>query len=644
MRPLILTTIFITLFFSVQAQTDPYSKQWKIIDSLILKSGLNKSALTSINTLYKKAVAEKNEAQKIKALIYRIQVTEDMDEESSVTAIKSLEKEIKASSGTSKAILQSLTAEAYWQYLQENQYQLRGRTTIAGSTDPDIENWSTDDLHKKIISLYNESLSSKSLLQKTGLRKYEPLLQTGNARKLRPTLFDLLAFRALEYFRNDSRLITKPAESFELREAELFAPAKEFSSFPVNSVDSNAPAFQAVKIYQQILAFHLNDKDPSALMDADLNRIIYVQQNGVMENKDSLYIAALQNIISNYRNHSASHQASYLMAQHYAGLAGRYNPKTDTANRYEYTKTIEILKSVLADTTASEGRSNALNLLNDILKPTINLQSESVNSPGLPFRLLLNFRNLEILYGRIIKLDDKIDEERWNIEYWEKISKIPAIRNIEQRLPVLNDYQQHSTEIKIDALDPGNYGLLVSTENNFEPGKQEQLALLNFRVSGIAYFNKDNVHFVANRETGTPIQNATIEEAVNSYNQASRKYEYKVTNTFTSDKNGSFTTPKPVKEDYTQKRFTIKLSNDVLITGKETDYIVYRENNLIDPKEAEGYEEKNLTSFLFSDRSVYRPGQTVFFKGILTTKDFQSKKNKVVAGKSLMVTLYDAND
>ncbi|MGZ5246109.1 MAG: alpha-2-macroglobulin family protein, partial [Flavitalea sp.] len=307
MRPLILTTIFITLFFSVQAQTDPYSKQWKIIDSLILKSGLNKSALTSINTLYKKAVAEKNEAQKIKALIYRIQVTEDMDEESSVTAIKSLEKEIKASSGTSKAILQSLTAEAYWQYLQENQYQLRGRTTIAGSTDPDIENWSTDDLHKKIISLYNESLSSKSLLQKTGLRKYEPLLQTGNARKLRPTLFDLLAFRALEYFRNDSRLISKPAESFELREAELFAPAKEFSSFPVNSVDSNAPAFQAVKIYQQILAFHLNDKDPSALIDADLNRISYVQQNGVMENKDSLYIAALQNIISNYRNHSASH-------------------------------------------------------------------------------------------------------------------------------------------------------------------------------------------------------------------------------------------------------------------------------------------------------------------------------------------------
>ena len=640
----ILITLFITLFFSVQSQTDPYNKQWKNIDSLILKGGLNKTALSAINSVYNKAVAEKNEAQKIKALLYRIQVMEDLDEESSVTAIRSLEKEIKANSGATKAILQSLTAQAYWQYLQENQYELRGRTTIAGSTDPDLENWSIDDLHKKIIALYNESLSSKELLQKTGLKAYEPLLNKGNSRKLRPTLFDLLAFRALDYFRNDTRLITKPAVSFELRDVQLFAPANAFATYDVTSVDSGAPAYQAVKIYQQIIAFHLNDKDPSALIDADLNRINYVFDNGVMENKDSLYVTALQRIISTYTGNPGVHQASYLLAQFYAGLAGEYNPKTDTTNRYAYTKAIEILRSVLTDPTASEGRSNAQNLLNDIVKPTISLQSESVNSPGLPFRLLLNFKNLETVYGRIIRLDDKIEGDRWNKEYWEKISKLPVIKTIEQKLPALNDYQQHATEIKMDALEPGNYGLLVSTDNNFEPGKQEQLALLNFRVSGIAYFNKDNIHFVANRETGTPIPNATIEEAVNTYNQSSRNYEFKITNTYRSDNQGSFTTPKPVKEDYSQKRFTIKSNKDELIVGKEPAYIIYKENDSNDPKEADGYEEKHLTSFLFSDRSVYRPGQTVFFKGIMTTKDFQSKKNKVITGKSVWIFLNDAND
>ncbi len=640
----ILITLFITLFFSVQSQTDPYNKQWKNIDSLILKGGLNKTALSAINSVYNKAVAEKNEAQKIKALLYRIQVMEDLDEESSVSAIRSLEKEIKANSGATKAILQSLTAQAYWQYLQENQYELRGRTTIAGSTDPDLENWSIDDLHRKIIALYNESLSSMELLQKTGLKAFEPLLNKGNSRKLRPTLFDLLAFRALDYFRNDTRLITKPAVSFELRDVQLFAPANAFATYDVTSVDSGAPAYQAVKIYQQIIAFHLNDKDPSALIDADLNRINYVFENGVMENKDSLYVTALQRIISTYSGNPGVHQASYLLAQFYAGLAGEYNPKTDTTNRYAYTKAIEILRSVLTDPTASEGRSNAQNLLNDIVKPSISLQSESVNSPGLPFRLLLNFKNLEKVYGRIIRLDDKIEGDRWNKEYWEKISKLPVIKTIVQKLPALNDYQQHATEIKMDALEPGNYGLLVSTENNFEPGKQEQLALLNFRVSGIAYFNKDNIHFLANRETGTPIQNATIEEAVNTYNQSSRNYEFKITNTYRSDDLGSFTTPKPVKEDYSQKRFTIKSNKDELIVGKEPAYIIYKENDSTDPKEADEYEEKQLTSFLFSDRSVYRPGQTVFFKGIMTTKDFQSKKNKVITGKSVWIFLNDAND
>jgi hypothetical protein len=627
----------------VEAQSDTYSKQWKNIDSIILKSGLNKTALNEINAVYKKAVAEKNEAQKIKALLYRIQVMEDLDEESSVTAIKSLEKEIKTNSGAAKAILQSLTAQAYWQYLQENQYELRGRTTIAGSTDPDIENWSIDDLHKRIIALYNESLSSKSLLQKTGLKAFEPLLQKGNSRKLRPTLFDLLAFRALDYFRNDSRLITKPAESFELRDVQLFAPAVAFAKYDVASVDSVAPAYQAVKIYQQIIAFHLNDKDASALIDADLNRIIYVHDNAVMENKDSLYLTALQHIISSYAGNAGTQQASYLLAQNYTERAAQYDPKADTTNRYAYTKAIEILQSILIDTTASEGRSNAQNLLNNITKPSISLQSESINSPGLPFRLLLTFRNLVSVYGRIIRLDNKVEGDRWNQEYWEKISKLPALKTIEQKLPDLNDYQQHAAEIKIDALEPGNYGLLVSTENNFEPGKQEQLSLLNFTVSGLAYFNKDNIHFVANRETGTPIQNAIIEEAVNIYNQKSRTYEFKVTNTYKSDNTGSFETPRPAKDDYSQKRFIIKYNNDELIVGKESNYYTYEENQN-DPKELKEFEEKYLTSYLFSDRSVYRPGQTVFFKGIMTTKDFNSKKNKVVAGKNVWIFLYDAND
>ena len=32
--------------------------------------------------------------------------------------------------------------------------------------------------------------------------------------------------------------------------------------------------------------------------------------------------------------------------------------------------------------------------------------------------------------------------------------------------------------------------------------------------------------------------------------------------------------------------------------------------------------------FLFTDRSIYRPGQLVYFKGIGVTKDYENKKIK----------------
>ena len=44
----------------------------------------------------------------------------------------------------------------------------------------------------------------------------------------RPTLFDLLAHRALNYFENDERDINKPAYAFELDQASAFDPAADF--------------------------------------------------------------------------------------------------------------------------------------------------------------------------------------------------------------------------------------------------------------------------------------------------------------------------------------------------------------------------------------------------------------------------------
>ncbi|OYY09150.1 MAG: hypothetical protein B7Y66_09315, partial [Sphingobacteriia bacterium 35-36-14] len=64
-----------------QKKETTYTAEYKIIDSLILKERLTKTAIDKINQLYKKAVAEKQEAEQIKALVYKADLENEITEE-----------------------------------------------------------------------------------------------------------------------------------------------------------------------------------------------------------------------------------------------------------------------------------------------------------------------------------------------------------------------------------------------------------------------------------------------------------------------------------------------------------------------------------------------------------------------------------
>ena len=67
----------------------------------------------------------------------------------------------------------------------------------------DIETWTKEDFHQRISELFLESVKNEKLLQQTTLLPYDAIIIKGNMRHLRPTLFDLLAHRAIDYFQND---------------------------------------------------------------------------------------------------------------------------------------------------------------------------------------------------------------------------------------------------------------------------------------------------------------------------------------------------------------------------------------------------------------------------------------------------------
>ena len=277
---LIVTSLFSLFVFNSPAQVmvKKYEKEWKRVDELATKKNLPKSALVEVKKIYALAKKEKQDAQVIKAVVYMIGLQQENREDNELTGIKEIEKEIASGKEPVVSIFKSLLAGVYWNYFQNYRWRLYDRTETKQFKKDDISTWSAGDFHKKITELYLQSVKDEKILQLTKLNPFDAIIIKGNVRHLRPTLYDLLANRALEYFKNDERELAKPAFAFEIDQSTAFDPASDFINRKFITKDSSSLQHKALLIYQKLIAFHLNDIKPDALLDADIQRLEFVHE------------------------------------------------------------------------------------------------------------------------------------------------------------------------------------------------------------------------------------------------------------------------------------------------------------------------------------------------------------------------------
>ncbi len=643
---LVLLVIFFCQNLHAQQKKD-YAAQWKKIDELVSK-GLPKSAIAEVDKIYASAKKENNDVQVIKTLLYQMTLNQTTEENASEKNIAKFESEIASSKEPSKSILESITAQLYWNYFQQNRYKLYNRTNTVNFDKKDIATWTADDLNKKIGELYLASLSDKNLLQQTKPESFDAIILKGNARYLRPTLYDLLAHRALEYFETDEPDITKPAYAFEIKDDAAFAPTEEFVQHEFTTKDAASLHHEALLIFQQLLAFHLNDIKPDALIDADMERINFVNQYGVMSGKDSLYRDALNEIARKFTDNPMSAQAAFLVAQQlYNNASQNADNKTSTGQGVKEAK--QLLDKIAQRFPESEGGINAKNLLLQILHPSVILTTEKVNVPGLPFRTLVSFKNISIVHFRIVKLTSTLKKSLStydNDKLFRQLTTAKNIREWTQALPATDDYLQHSAEVKVDALPVGEYALLSSAAADFSLNKNP-LAAVYFHVSNISFINSGNEYFVLDRTTGQPLDgaNAIIYNQVYDYN--TRENTLKKLQTITTDEHGYFKIPDAKDNESRTIRLDISYQNDRLFLDEmQYSYNYYRNNDEDDDYDNQkDFDKDNAKIFLFTDRSIYRPGQTVYFKGIGVTKNWKTKRPMLLQTKdSITVYLNDANN
>ena len=143
------------------------------------------------------------------------------------------------------------------------------RTETVNFDNADIQTWDLKKLLEKTILNYQLSLKESEKLKQASLNLYDGILTTSEgSKKFRPTLYDFLAHRAVDFFMNEEPEITKPAYAFEIDNPNYFSSYSEFQKLQIYSQDSTAMKFYALKLMQDLIAFHNNDKNPQALIDA----------------------------------------------------------------------------------------------------------------------------------------------------------------------------------------------------------------------------------------------------------------------------------------------------------------------------------------------------------------------------------------
>ncbi|HVU99372.1 MAG TPA: alpha-2-macroglobulin family protein [Puia sp.] len=600
---------FCLLGFIVDAQVKSadYDARWKAVDSLIQKKGLTQSALNEVNKLSVIARKEKNDPQLIKALVYRLNLEQSRTDSGVLFAIKDLEKELAPGldQQPARSILECILAKLYIDYLRQHQYTIESRTTTVNFVKTDVATWSVQDLTQKIVAVFRAALADEDVLWRTPVDNYSPIVIKGNTAGLRPTLFDLLAHVALDYFKTG-----------ETAQARL--------------------------LFERLLQRHRADKTPNALIDVEIEQLVFEHQYGDAADKEQRYMNGLRRLTDRYGDLPAAAEAWYLQAQQYADQPGVPKDQRDTlGNR----KAIEICEKVIAQPNESEGKQNCSNLLTALQRKELTLTTERVNIPGKPFRALVRWNNLSRLYLRIVRLDWN-GAERENVYdsiFWVKLLQLPAVRNWSQDLPDTKDHNPHQTEIAVGSLPPGHYGIVAGTNADWSL-KGSAMCLLDLYVTRISWISQDDDYFVLDRQTGQPLAGASVQVWYRE-DGGKRKQDQKG-GSYTADQQGHFRLEKKSRPDsWASTILEVTIPGDRFSTT-EPIYRLYSstEQATGEPEDRREYERRLARCFLFTDRSIYRPGQTVYFKGIEVTKDAGDHKDKPVTGDPVKLFLQDANN
>ncbi len=624
------------------SKSGPYDSYWDKVDSLE-GLGLSRTALSLVDTIYYKAKSDNNAAQIVKALMYRLKLVRLFEENDVYNSIYKINDEIKTSSYPLTPILHTILADIYEEYYDMNRWKFSQRTEVINVKMDDISTWDLKTLFNQIIKQHLFALQYADKMKQTSINIYDDVIDKGSddGQKLRPTLYDFVAHQALDFMKKSEPDIIRPAYKFELNSEDYFKPFDVFDKLPIATKDTLSSKFYAVRILQGLLSFHATDSKPDALIDDDLERLNFVRKYAATGINDSLYLGALQQLEKRFIKYPAATEVSYAIAGFYKEKGESYDGRKSEVNRWYAKKAYEVCKEAAARFPGSYGARECEAMEVDIKQKSMSCTMEKANLIDMPFRAYLSYKNVSKLYVRVIPMEYEKYLHRYNEEYnneertiLQDFLKLNPVKSWTITLPDDSDYQTHYTEFKIPALPAGFYIIMISDSASFSLANNA-IAYQGTWVTNLSFIDRNTndggyEFFVLDRQSGEPLKNVTANIWYSDYNYTTHTYDYKKLDSKITDNEGHFTIEP--KKDYNY--FDVELINGA-------DRYRTNDNSLYMYRQPEYKPTAEIRTTLFTDRAIYRPGQTIYFKGIVLNKE--GAKTGILPGHKSTVTFYDVN-
>jgi hypothetical protein len=559
-----------------------------------------------------------------------------------------LEEELAALDTTAehplRQLLHSVLAHGYWTYYSDNRWRIldRGHSTAA-TADPTT--WGQRRFMEHITAHALGSMEPFQALPEIPAARLGELIswppgtvpapvdaayrRSGSPDE--PLLIDLLARRALEVLRSSETRVTEPAWRFRLEDPAAFALFELFAQHPLHHRDSLSWEFQALRIWQRWEQAHLADDHPELLAEITLDRLDFVHRNSFHPAKDSLLHSALHALRHRVEQQPVWSDVTVALARHHAELGERYQ-RLDTVAKWQKRTAAELCVAAMERYSASMGARNAAVLHERLTRPALDLHAPQAVVPGLPFKVALGHAAVSRVWFRLVRTGPVLDPETM-LGRQDPLERLLAARPEQQwhvDLPDDGDLHRHVVELAVPAVQQGSYVLLASTEERMRTDRG-LIAHVPFWCTRIAFTERrlgaDSLELLLfDRSTGAALPGATAELFMSERNYGGPLQKVAQA---AADPQGRVLLQIAAQQGRGRWRITTA-AGDSYISG----------GNWYHGDHFSG-EGDSVRTFLFTDRAIYRPGQTVHLKGITTVR--RGGTTVVKPGHRVLLRLFDAN-